>query len=167
MPKKYQVTLTEDERQTLREVLSRGAAPTRTLTHARILLKADEGKGGPAGTNAAIQEALEVSEPQICRIRKRFVEGGLAAALERKEQLRRKTPKLDGAQEAHLLALVCGSVPDGRERWSLRLLAEKLVELGHLAEISHETVRQVLKKGNSSPGKSASGVSPRKRAGSL
>ena len=151
MPKKYRVTLTEEERRALQELIGRGVAPARTLTHARILLKADEAQGGPGWNNGAIAEAVETSELTISRVRKRFVEGGLAAALHRKEQERRKTPKLDGEQEAHLIALACSQAPEGRDRWSLRLLAQRLVELGHVEEISHETVRQVLKRGSSSP----------------
>jgi Homeodomain-like domain len=148
VPKKYRVMLTEADRQQLQELISRGRAAARTLTRARILLKADEAEGGPAWTNAAIQAALDVSEPLICRARGRYVTGGLPAALHRKEQARRKARKLDGVQEAHLIALVCGEPPDGRDRWSLRLIAERFVELGHVADLSHETVRRVLKRGN-------------------
>jgi hypothetical protein len=147
VPKKYQVRLTQEERQQLQALLARGQAAARTLTRARILLKADEGAGGPAWTNAAIQAALDVSEPLICRVRQRYVTGGLPAALLRKEQVRRKGRKLDGVQEAHLIALVCGEPPEGRDRWSLRLLADRFVALGQVEEISHETVRRVLKRG--------------------
>ena len=150
MPKKYRVRLTEQERSQLRHLTSSGKASARTLTHARILLKADEAEGGPAWTNAAIMEALEVGEPTISRIRRRFMEGGLTAALQRKEQQRRKARSLDGAQEAQLIALACSAAPEGRECWSLRLLANRMVELGHVEEVSHETVRQVLKRGSSS-----------------
>lgn len=152
MPKKYPVRLTGDAREHLEKLIASGQAASRCLTHARILLKADESEGGPAWQNAAIAEALEVSTLTVSRVRKRFVEQGLEAALHRKEQERRKARRLDGAQEAHLLALVCGEAPAGAARWSLRLLAEKMVELGHVEELSHETVRQVLKRGNSSPG---------------
>jgi hypothetical protein len=95
---------------------------------------------------------LEVSALTVTRVRKRFVAAGLQAALHRKEQARRKARRLDGAQEAHLIALVCSAPPAGRAKWPLRLLAEKMVELGHVEEISHETVRQALKRGTSNPG---------------
>jgi transposase len=149
---KYQVTLTAKQRTQLQQLLAKGSAPTRTLSHARVLLKVDEAPGGPAWTNAAIAQALEISELTVTRLRKRFVEGGLEAALHRKEQARRKERKLDGQQEAHLIALACSAAPEGHDRWSLRLLAGKLVELGHVDEVSHETVRQVLKKGRSNRG---------------
>jgi hypothetical protein len=149
---KYAVTLTAEQRTQLQQLLAQGTAPARTLTHARVLLKADEGEGGPAWTNAAISGALEISDLTVTRVRKRFVEAGLEGALHRKVQARRKAPKLDGAQEAHLIALACSEAPEGRSRWSLRLLAGRLVALGQVDEVSHETVRQVLKRGNSSPG---------------
>ena len=152
MRQKYQVSLTADQRTQLQQLLAGGSAPARTLTHARILLKADEAEHGPAWTNAAIAQALEISELTVTRVRQRFVEGGLEAALHRKVQAKRKEPKLDGAQEAHLIALACSPAPEGRDRWSLRMLAGKLVALGHVDELSHETVRQVLKRGRSSRG---------------
>lgn len=160
MPEKKRIELTEAERQTLRELVSRGKASARSLTYARILLKADESPEGPAWTNAALKEAFDVSEPVICRVRQRFQEGRVPAALGRRPAQRAYETKLDGAQEAHLIALVCGEPPAGRQRWSLRLLAEKYVELGHTDAISHETVRKVLKGGNSSPGKDGNGAFP-------
>jgi hypothetical protein len=152
VPKKYRVSLTEEQRSTLRQLLASGTAPARTLTHARILLKADEAQGGPAWNNSAIAAALDVCQLTVSRVRKRFVAESLAAALHRKQQANRKPPKLDGAQEAHLIALACSATPEGRERWSLRLLAGKFVQLGHVDALSYETVRQVLKRGNSSRG---------------
>jgi transposase len=152
VPKKYSVRLAPEEREQLEKLIASGAAPTRTLTHARILLKADESEGGPNWENAAMAEALEVSALTVTRVRKRFVADGLQAALHRKEQERRKPRRLDGAQEAHLIALVCSAPPAGHAKWPLRLLAKKMVALGHVDELSHETVRQVLKKGLSSPG---------------
>jgi transposase len=149
---KYAVTLTAAQRRQLQQLLAQGTAPARTLTHARVLLKADEAAGGPAWTNAAIAEALEISDLTVTRVRKRFVAVGLEGALHRKVQAQRKAPKLDGAQEAHLIALACSEAPEGRSRWSLRLLASRLVALGQVEEVSHETVRQVLKRGNSSRG---------------
>lgn len=152
MRQKYPVILTAEQRTQLQQLVAKGSAPARTLTHARVLLKAEEGAGGPAWTNAAIARALETSELTVTRLRKRFVAGGLEAALHRKVQAKRKERKLDGAQEAHLIALACSNAPEGRDRWSLRLLAGKLVELGHVDAVSHETVRQVLKRGKSSRG---------------
>jgi transposase len=146
------VSLTIQQRTQLQHLIAKGSAPARTLTHARVLLKADEALGGPAWTNAAIAQALEISELTVTRVRKRFVDGGLEAALHRKRQAKRKERKLNGAQEAHLIALACSDAPEGHDRWSLRLLAGKLVELGQVNEVSHETVRQVLKRGRSSPG---------------
>jgi transposase len=164
MPKKYRVTLTPAERVLLQDLLRKGTAPARTLTHARLLLKADEGVEGPAWTDAALVAALEVSLSTVSRTRQRFSAGGLTAALHRKELARRPEAKLDGAQEAHLIALACSPAPAGRDRWTLRLLAERYVALGHVDDVSHETVRQVLKRGNSSRGASNNGASPRSRA---
>lgn len=152
MPKKYPIRLETAQREQLERLLASGTAASRSLTHARILLKADQGDDGPAWKNATIAEAFEVSELTVSRVRKRFVEEGLERALHHKPQARRKAPRLDGAAEAHLLALVCSEPPDGRARWPLRLLAEKMVELGHAETLSHETVRQTLKKGTSNPG---------------
>ena len=152
MRQKYQVILTAEQRTQLQQLLAKGSAPTRTLTHARILLKADEAEGGPAWTNAAIAQALEISELTVTRVRKRFVEGGLEAALHRKVQAKRKERKLDGAQEAQLVALACSPPPNGRDRWTLHLLADKLVELEVADSISYESVRRTLKKTFSSSG---------------
>ena len=152
MAKKYRITLTPEERATLHALIASGTAPARTLTHARILLKADESEGQPSWSNAAIAEMLESSEPTISRVRKRFTEAGLEAALHRKHPDRHWERKLDGAQEAHLIALSCSPAPEGRERWSLRLLAEKLVQLGHVEEVSYETIRRTLKRGSLSLG---------------
>ena len=152
MPKKYRVTLAPAEREQLQELIASGVAPARTLTHARILLKADEAEGRPVWSNADIAEMLEVSEPTISRVRKRFAEAGWEAALHRKPAARQWERKLDGAQEAHLIALSCSAAPEGRERWSLRLLAEQMVQLGHVEEVSYETIRRTLKRGSSNPG---------------
>jgi len=147
--KKYQVTLTEDERKSLEQLISRGKGAARKLLHARILLKADE----PVGwTDEAISEALEVSLSTIGRVRERFVEEGVSAALERKAPNRVYQRRLDGMQEAHLVALVCSPPPEDRGRWTLKLLAEKMVELEYVESVAPETVRQTLKKMNLSPG---------------
>ncbi len=152
MAKKYRVTLTEDERTMLTTMINSGTAPARTVTHARILLKADQAEGGPAWTDEAIRDALDVRLSTIARVRERFVEENLAAALQRRSPSHHHRCLLDGTEEAHLVALTCSPPPEGRERWSLRLLADKMVELEYVDDISHETVRQVLKKMNSSRG---------------
>jgi hypothetical protein len=146
MNKKYRVTLTDDERTLLQDLIASGTAPARTLTHARILLKADQSDDGPAWPDAVISEALEVSSATIARVREGFVEESLAAALHRRPARGHRQRCLDGAQEAHLVALTCSPPPTGHERWTLRLLADKLVELAYVDGISHETVRQTLKK---------------------
>ncbi len=154
MAKKYIVTLAEQERDYLRQMLSRGQERARKLTRARILLKADQG-----WTDKAIHEALDVGRSTIERTRRRFVEEGLEAGLNRRPTTRRYEHKLDGNAEAHLIALACSTPPAGRNRWSLRLLADTLVELEQvdIDSVSHETVRQVLKKTNSSRGRRSNG----------
>ncbi len=152
MNKKYRVTLTDEERRMLQELIASGTAAARTLTHARILLKADQSVGGPGWTDEAISEALDIGIATIARVRERFVEESLEAALFRRPTTGHRQRRLDGVQEAHLIALACSPPPTGYERWTLRLLAGKLVELAYVDEVSHETVRQVLKKTNSSRG---------------
>jgi transposase len=152
MPKKYRVTLTADEREQLAAMLSKGKAAARALSHARILLKADEAAEAPAWPDAAICAALEVGVCTVMRVRQRFVEEGLEAALRPKPAPYRHRRKLDGHQEAQLVALACSEAPEGRSRWVLRLLADRFVQLGYIDAISHETVRQTLKKTKSSPG---------------
>ena len=152
MAKKYRVTLTEDERTMLTTLINAGTAPARTLTHARILLKADQAPGGPAWPDQAIHDALDVGLSTIARVRERFVEESIEAALQRRTPARTRERLLDGSEEAHLLALTCSPPPAGQERWSLRLLADKMVELEYVPQVSHETVRQTLKKTNSSRG---------------
>jgi transposase len=141
------VTLTDEERQGLYDLISAGKAAARKLTHARILLKADVASGGPAWTDDRIAEAFDVSTDTVGRVRQRFVEQGLEAALVRKPQARpSREPVLDGAAEARLIALACSSPPDGRKASTMKLLADKLVELEVLPSISDETVRRALKK---------------------
>jgi hypothetical protein len=150
--KKYRVTLTAEERAELGQMLSRGKAAAGKLTHARILLKADESAGGPGWPDARIVEALGVGKNTVCRVRERFVEQGLGAALVRKPAARTYARKLDGRGEAHLVALACSEPPDGRKGWTLQLLADRVVALGHAPELSYETVRRVLKKTRPSRG---------------
>ena len=152
MNKKYIVTLTQEERQKLQTMLSKGRAAARKLAHARILLKADASEGGPAWNDDAIAEGLEVGRATVERVRKQFVEEGFDAALDRRKPRRQYQRKLDGDGEAHLIALACSQVPEGRSRWTLRLLADRMVQLEQVDHLSHETVRQVLKKTNLSLG---------------
>jgi transposase len=159
MNKRYRVILTEGQRDQLDRLIAAGTAPARKLTHARVLLKADQGPDGPAWVDDKIAEAVEVSQPTISRIRKQFVEEGLEAALNRRAPRREYVRKLDGEQEAHLVALSCSTLPDGQKRWTLRLLADRLVELEVVDEISYQTVRRTLKETSSSPGSRSSGAS--------
>lgn len=152
MPKKYRVTLTAEEREQLREMLSKGKAAARALTHARILLKTDQAEGGPAWTDDAVCAALDVGLCTVMRVRERFVEEGFEAALRPRRSAYVQPRKLDGHLEAQLITLACSEAPAGHARWSLRLLADRFVALGHVEEISHETVRQALKKTSRSRG---------------
>jgi transposase len=152
MNKKYIVTLTDEERVELQAMIAGGKRAARTLAHARILLKADVREEELAWDDAAISQAVEVSTMTVQRVRQRFVEEGLAAALQPRPQRRTRLPLVDGAVEAHLVTLACSTPPEGFGRWTLRLLAEQLVELAYVAHVSHETVRQVLKKTNLSRG---------------
>jgi transposase len=144
--KKYIVRLTPDERDQLLPMVRGGKAAARALLHARILLKADQDQETAAWSDEAISEALEVHATTVARVRQRFVEQGLDTALRPKPTTRQYERKLDGAAEAHLIALACGPAPEGRAQWTLRLLADKLVELEHVGSVSHETVRRTLKK---------------------
>jgi transposase len=145
--KKYLVTLTTDEREELNALISAGKASAKKLAHARILLKADQVDGGPAWSDETIAEAVEVSTDTVARVRQRFVEQGLEAALIRKKQDKPSRERiLDGAAEAKLLAVACSGPPEGRAVWTLTMLADKLVELRVVESVSRETVRRVLKK---------------------
>jgi transposase len=156
--KTYRVTLTAEERQQLQATIAAGKAAAQALAHARILLKADEADGGPAWPDRRIAEALEVSVATVERVRQRLVEQGLEAALRRKAQGRpSREPTLDGRAEARLIALACSAPPRGRKAWTLRLLADRLVELEVVGSVSKETVRQSLKKIRSSRGCASSG----------
>jgi len=162
--KKYKVTLTPEERQQLHELISAGKGSAKKLAHARILLKADAVPGSPAWPDARIAEAAEVSVATVERVRQRFVEQGFEAALVRKQQDRpSRERKLDGAAEARLVALACSRPPQGRDGWTMQLLADKLVELEVVEAVSDETVRRTLKKTRSSPGRRSSGASRPRR----
>ncbi len=147
MKKKYPVILKRTERDNLRSLIAAGTTPARKLTHARILLKADQSPEGPGWVDEQVAEAVEVSQPTVSRVRKQYFEEGMEAALNRRPPNREYHRKLDGEQEARLVALVCSEPPEGQARWSLRLLADKLVELEIVEEeISYQTVRRTLKK---------------------
>jgi hypothetical protein len=145
--KKYKVTLTSDERQSLHDLIAAGKSAAQKLTHARILLKADAAPDGPGWTDDRIADAVEVDRTTVERVGQRFVESGFEAALVRKKQVRpSRERKLDGDGEARLIALACSDPPDGRSAWTLQMLADRLVALHIVDTISDETVRQVLKK---------------------
>jgi transposase len=154
---KYIVRLSAEERAQLDELIRTGKRAASVLIHARILLKADVGAGGPGWDDGRIAEAVDCGASTVYRVRQAFVEEGLMAALLRKKPTGRQYRKLDGAQEAQLIALACGTPPDGRRRWTLRLLADRLVELDVVESISPECVRMTLKKTISSPGCESSG----------
>ncbi len=152
MPKKYIVKLGRDERQSLRELIQNGNGSAKALTHARILLKADQTKGQPGWIDEAIRDAFDVSVATIERVRQTYVRHGMEAALKRRSRSRERTRRLDGKQEAHLIALACSEPPTGHDRWTLRLLADRMVKLEYVDELSYQTVRRTLKKTNSSHG---------------
>ena len=152
MKKKYIVTLMQEERRMLQAMLSKGKAAARKLMHARILLKADASSDGSGWNDDAIAEGLDVGRATVERVRRAFVEEGIEAALERRKPRRQYRRKLDGDGEAHLIALACSEAPEGRSRWTLRLLADRMVQLEQVDHLSYETVREVLKKTNLSLG---------------
>lgn len=145
--KRYVVRLTAEERSALESLVKTGKVPARKRIHADVLLKADQGEHGPSWTDERISEATSVVSNSVKHIRQRFVEDGLAAALDRKKQRSPSRPrKLDGRAEARIIALACGPPPEGRAKWTLRLLASKVVELGICEPVSHTTVWETLKK---------------------
>lgn len=146
---RYKVTLSRQERQRLEEIATRGRHSSQKVLNALILLRSDEGCYQQRKmTNQAIADVLPVSMKKIDRVKRRFVEEGLQAALEKRKAERSHTRKADGDFEAHLVALSCSAPPAGHARWSLRLLADRMVALQYVEAISHETVRRVLKKTN-------------------
>lgn len=151
MRKRYIVTLTDDERQMLRDLVKRGTVSARKLTRAHILLHADAG-----ATDDTIALSLHVARTTVERLRRRFVEGNLEEALGERPRPGAKR-KLDTKQEAHLIAITCSPAPEGQARWTLQLLADEIVQLGIVDSISDETVRRTLKKTSSSLGKSKNG----------
>src|ERR1700730_1605583 len=152
---RYAVDLIETERAALREIISKNKAKRSTVINAYILLKADR----PCGwTNEDIAAAYEVSTKKVEQLKKRFVEEGFVATLSRKPVTNAHRRKITGDEEAHLVALCCSQAPEGQERWTLRMLADKMVELDVIASVSHETIRRTLKKMNLNPGKRKSGA---------
>jgi transposase len=145
MNKKYLVKLTDEERQGLQTLVSQGRAAARKITRAWILLKTDT-SAGPAWPDEQIRTTFAVGLATIYRVRQTFVEEGLAAVLTRRPKARHRRRQLDGEQEAHLIALACSKPPSGRRRWTIRLLAAKMVELEYTEHVCPETVRQTLKK---------------------
>ncbi len=152
---KYRVDLTDEEREHLLGLIGKGKHPARTLARARILLKADEGMG-----DEDVAAVLNVGYATVGRVRQRFVEEGLEHALKERAREGGK-PKLDERQCAHLIAVACSEAPEGHDHWTLRLLANKVVELGFAESYSHEAVRRTLKKTTSSHGNDKCGASPR------
>lgn len=147
MPRKtYIVTLTSEERDHLHDLITKGKAAAYKQRHARILLKTDQGAHGEHWTDEQIERAVDVHVSTVERLRKRFVEEGFEAALQRKEQKNRKEKKIDGRAEAHLVALACSKPPDSRKRWTLQLLADRLIALELVDHVCPETVRKTLKK---------------------
>ena len=146
MEKRYRVTLTESERVDLRKLVSVGQAAAQKLVRARILLLADQSADGSAKADPAIVESLGCGRASVERVRQRFVEEGLDAAVNPKPSQRVYERKMDGTAEAHLIALACSAAPEGRSRWTLRLLSDQMVVLEHVESVSYESVRRVLKK---------------------
>ena len=149
--KKYIVELRVEERGQLEGLVAKGKVAGYKIRHAQMLLKADEAEGGPAWQDARIAEAFGVHRTTVERLRKRFVEQGLETALEHQTRKNYRR-KLDGDAEAHLIALACSEAPEGRSQWTLRLLADRLVELNVVEGVSHMTVSRTLKKTNLSRG---------------
>jgi hypothetical protein len=162
---KYVVSLHPEQRQTLERMTRTGTHAARALAHARILLMADAGPGGLAEPDEAIGEAVGVHPRTVARVRGLFATSGLEAALSRRPPTGRQYRKLDGEQEARLVALACSAPPEGQARWTMRLLADKLVELEVVESIDPSTVCRTLQKTTSSPGSSSSGSSRRVAAG--
>jgi transposase len=152
MRKQHIVVLSEEERARLHTLIGQGTAPARALTHARILLNANQGGAGPGWTDRAITTAPEVHHTTVARVRQQYARGGLDAAVDRKVPEREYRRKLAGEQEARLVALACSAPPQGRTRWTLRLLAQRLVALEVVDDLSHETVRQAVQQTGSRRG---------------
>ena len=152
MLKKYLVRLSAAERSQLEDIVKKGRVAARKRRHAEILLKADEGEHGPGWNDRKIAEAFESGRCTVERVRQRFVEEGLEAALNERQKSRHRSKKIDGANEARLIQIACSEPPEGHSRWTLRMLADRMVELDSVESLSTEAVRQTLKKTNSNRG---------------
>jgi len=146
MAQRYVVRLSQEERTELEDLVYKGRVAAHKRLHAQLLLKADVGEWGEGRTDDDISDALGISTRTVERVRQRLVLEGLEAALNRAPSSRVRSRVIDGANEAHLIALTCSEAPEGYSRWTLRLLSQRMVELGHVESVSHETIRQVLKK---------------------
>jgi len=155
MAVRYIVELTDEERNNLKEIVSKNKASRSTIVNAYILLRSDVACGW---LYDEIAQAYDVSTKKVEFVRKRFVEEGLEASLTRKPVTNAHRRKITGEEEAHLIALCCSQAPEGHERWTLRMLADKMVELAVVESVSHETIRQTLKKTNLNRGKRKNGV---------
>ncbi len=149
----YKVTLTKTEREELKAIVGKGKHSSLQFRNACILLNCDEGKFGKKLANDQIAQVLQVNSKTVERLKQRFVEEGFDVCMDRKPYPAKQKLKTDGDFEAHLIAISCSKSPSGYARWSLRMLADKMVELKYAERVSHETVRQVLKKTNLSRGK--------------
>lgn len=153
MPKKkYIVSLTVSERKFLEQLTKKGKIAAYRMNHARILLKADTNQKQGGWTDSQIGESLDIGHATIERVRQRFVEEGIESALSRREQKKRRPQIIDGEKEAYLIALACSETPAGKGNWTLQMLADKMVELNYVEQVSTETIRQTLKKTNLSLG---------------
>jgi transposase len=150
--KKHSIVLNEEQRRQVEQIIGSGTAPARKIMHAHVLLKIDSSSNGPDWSDQQLHEAFGVGEATVWRIRRRFLANGLEDSLERRPQPERpEKRKINGVQEAHLIALCCGSQPEGRARWSMRLLADRFVQIGEVEEVSYETVRRTLSKNKLKP----------------
>lgn len=163
MPKRYVVTLSSGEREELEAITLNGKSSRNKVIKAFILLKADEGEYGEGWTDKQISEAYNISVSTIEKTREKLVEEGLEASLNRKPTSRVYRRKIEGEEEAHLIALVCGNPPEGRSHWTMQMLADKMVEMDLVESVSDETVRQTLKKNELKPWQKKSGVSRRNK----
>jgi transposase len=154
---RYKVTLNKEEHDQLQAVLNKGKHSSQQYRNACILINSDEGPYGHKLSNKQISQVLQINNKTVERVKQRFVEEGFDACMDRKPYPAKEPKKADGDFEAHLIALSCSKAPEGYARWSLRLLADKMVELEYTDSVSHETVRQVLKKTKSNRGESKDG----------
>lgn len=160
--KKYIVKLTKLERDKLKQIISSGKHASRMIMHANVLLKADISKAGPGWSDGQICDVFGVSKPTVERIRKRWLKEGLDSALNPRKKSRTRNRRLDGEQEAQLVMLACSVAPEGRVRWTLRLLRDKTIEFGIVESIGVETVRRTLKKTHLNLGRGKSGAFPQR-----